>query len=420
MAEERKENIYIIGAGVSGLIAAQVLEKAGFLPIILEQTDSVGGRVKTDMVDGYQLDHGFQVLLDAYPMAKKYLNYDELELQPFLPGALIFQNSKSFKIGDPLRNFSFLFPTLFASVGSISDKFKILGLNNKLKKKTVEEIFQGPETTTLEYLRGFGFSDKIINSFFKPFFSGIFLEPDLQTSSRMFEFVYKMFGEGMAVLPKKGIVAIPEQLKSQLSKTHIRFNTRVKEVKNDEIVLESGESLSSDFTIIATDADTLIPQMVSNLEWKGCDNLYFKVPRRSFGEPIIALNANKDALVNNIFYSTSVGTGSKGEDELLSVTVVKDHDLNPEQLVEEVQKELEKDFGISGSTFLKHYAIPKALPNIADLGYEQPASETIILSKVAIAGDQQLNGSLNAAMKAGETAVHAAIDVLSGNTYLNN
>jgi phytoene dehydrogenase-like protein len=75
--------IHIVGAGVSGLIAARILEDHGYQPTIIEATERVGGRVKTDVVNGYQLDHGFQVLLTAYPAAKKYLNYDELELQKF-------------------------------------------------------------------------------------------------------------------------------------------------------------------------------------------------------------------------------------------------------------------------------------------------------------------------------------------------
>lgn len=70
---KNSKNIYIIGAGISGLITALELEKANFKPTIIEATNGVGGRVKTDTVDGFQLDHGFQVLLEAYPKAKQFL-----------------------------------------------------------------------------------------------------------------------------------------------------------------------------------------------------------------------------------------------------------------------------------------------------------------------------------------------------------
>ena len=74
----KDQKIYIIGAGLSGLVAAIELEKAGFSPIILESSDKVGGRMKTDQVDGYLLDHGFQVILTAYPEVKRYLNFYHL------------------------------------------------------------------------------------------------------------------------------------------------------------------------------------------------------------------------------------------------------------------------------------------------------------------------------------------------------
>ena len=82
--------IHIIGAGISGLIAAKVLEEHGYHPTILEATKTIGGRVKSDIVEGYTLDHGFQVLLTSYPAAKKYLDFKALDLQKLLPGATIF------------------------------------------------------------------------------------------------------------------------------------------------------------------------------------------------------------------------------------------------------------------------------------------------------------------------------------------
>ena len=109
--QKQDYKIHIIGAGLSGLIAATVLEKNGFAPVIIEATDRPGGRVKTDMVEGYQLDHGFQVLLTAYPAAKKYLNLKALDLQKFKPGAAIFKEGKQVVIGDPLRDISLLVHT---------------------------------------------------------------------------------------------------------------------------------------------------------------------------------------------------------------------------------------------------------------------------------------------------------------------
>ena len=137
--KHKTQKIHIIGAGVSGLIAATVLENNGYHPIILESTDRIGGRVKTDCISNIYMDHGFQVLLTAYPFAQKYLDYKLLELQEFLPGAMLFKNKKKITIGDPLRDLSLLFPTLLASIGTLSDKIKILKLTNRLKRKKISE-----------------------------------------------------------------------------------------------------------------------------------------------------------------------------------------------------------------------------------------------------------------------------------------
>ena len=341
--EKSDYKIYIIGAGISGLVAARVLEEHGYAPVIYEASDSVGGRVKTDVIDGYQLDHGFQVLLDAYPMAKKYLDYDGLSLQKFLPGAVIFNQGRSHTIGDPLRSLSFLIPTLFSRIGSFSDKIKIFRLNRELKHRTLERIFSSAETTTEAYLKSKGFSDKIITSFFKPFFSGIFLEPNLETSSRMFQFVYKMFGEGLAVIPKSGIAAISQQLTASLKSTKIVFNTKVAAVAEGKIVLNDGTELDNHFAIIATEASALVSNLNNQeVAWKGCDTLYFTCKKRKIDQPLIGLLADEGLLTNNFYFPTSLKTVSKGSDELLCVTVVKEHSLNSEALRERVENELKE------------------------------------------------------------------------------
>ncbi|MDB4114879.1 FAD-dependent oxidoreductase [Flavobacteriaceae bacterium] len=409
--KQKSPSIHIIGGGISGLIAARVLEEHGLSATIIEATDRLGGRVKTDVVDGYSLDHGFQVLLTAYPAAKKYLDFDALALQEFLPGSAIFKNGKQKIIGDPLRNLSLLLPTLFSGIGTVNDKIKILALNRRLKKKSIQNIFAEKEQTTLAYLENIGFSETIITDFFIPFFSGIFLENKLETSSRMFEFVYKMFGEGNAALPKDGIQAIPKQLFEKLKSTTIIFNTKVKSVENGSIILESGETLKSNFTIIATQASGLVSNLKNQATlWKSCDTLYFEVAKREIKKPLIGLIAAPNALINNIFYHTILQTSATALKELLSVTVIDRQNLTNKQLVTGVQKELKELCNIDFCTFIKQYNIPMALPNLKDIQYEMLPSETRLTETIFLAGDTQLNGSLNAAMIAGE---RAALEVIN-------
>ena len=411
--EKSAYKIHIIGAGISGLITAQILENHGYHPTIIEATATVGGRVKSDIINGYTLDHGFQVLLTSYPAAKKYLDYKALDLQELLPGATIFKNGKSQTIGDPLRKISLLIPTLLSSIGTVSDKIKILKLNTLLKKKKIATIFKTQETTTLQYLKDFGFSNAIITEFFIPFFSGIFLETELETSSRMFEFVYKMFGDGLAVIPKNGIQAIPNQLKNNLKNTTFKFNTPVKEVKDKHIILTDNKTIASHITIIATDASSLISNLKNQeTHWKSCDTLYFETKKSVLKKPLIGLISDKNTLINNIFYHTSVATSTKTEKELLSVTIIKDHQLEEEVFIKKVVAELRSKCGILDVTFLKRYQIKKALPKLTNLQYEISSTETKLKSTIFLAGDQLLNGSLNAAMISGERAAMGVIQNL--------
>lgn len=412
--------IHIIGGGISGLIAAKTLEEAGYDPVVIDSSDRVGGRVKTDIVENYQLDHGFQVLLESYPFAKKYLDYDNLKLQKLKPGAVIFKHGKANTIGDPLRDLGFLFPTLFSSIGNISDKLKILRLNANLKKTSIKSIFESESFLTIDYLKGKGFSNGIISDFFRPFFSGIFLEPDLQTSSRMFEFVYKMFGKGMAVLPKEGIEAISKQLKNQLTKTKFIFDKEVKKVNDKSIDLSDGTVIDTHFTIIATTVDGLVSNLKDqSIKWKSCFNLYFEVDSKSIKKPIIGLIADKDALINNIFFCNSTETETKGNHELLSVTIVKSHHLNETDLIKSVTNQLKVHCNIEVKNFIKLYHIKKALPDLNSLQYDISPTESQLKPTIYLAGDHLLNGSLNAAMISGERAAQGVIMSLEDGIKLN-
>jgi UDP-galactopyranose mutase len=407
------KKIVIIGAGVSGLVAAINLEKAGYKPIIYDKKDRVGGRVQTDYIDGEIFDKGFQILLPNYPAVQKYLNLELLHLKYFSSGAFVFKKGYQSKLGNPNRDFDLLFPTLFSSLATFSDKLKILKLTRQLSKKSFEDIFSSKSTTTLEYLKDFEFSEKVINNFFKPFYAGIFLESSLNTSSRMFEFTFKLFSKTKAGIPEKGIQAIPNQLANKLQNTTFHFNTSVEKVVNDKITFKDGSQIQADFVVIATDPSHIIPNLNNQKsEWKSVDNLYFEVGNRVINLPMIGLVAEKNTLINNFHYLKL----ASAEKQIISVSVIKSHDFDDNTLEEKVTRELEDICEIKVIKLLKHYKISQALPDITNVNYQISHTETKLKDNIFLAGDVLSNGSLNAAMLNGESAARAVIEHVNGLT----
>jgi protoporphyrinogen oxidase len=205
--------------------------------------------------------------------------------------------------------------------------------------------------------------------------------------------------------------AIPMQLQQKLKHTAIKFNTKVTAIKDEEITLEDGSKLESHFTIVATEASCLSEGLKKPpTEWKSCLNLYFETEDKVIRKRLIGLIAKKGALVNNIFYPTSLTSISKGKKELLSVTVIDKQNLSPEELIEQVKIELKDFCGIDVIRLIKQYDIPMALPKLEDLKYKALPSETRLITNLFLAGDTLLNGSLNAAMISGESAAYGLME----------
>src|SRR5450631_1357053 len=211
------KQIAIIGAGLAGLQCARLLQQGGQNVVLLEASDAPGGRIRTDNVDGFLLDRAFQVLLTAYPEARRALDYEGLHLRRFLPGALVWHGGRFHRFADPFREPVAAMNLLFDPIISVMDKVHVARLRSDVCRLKNEKCFEQPESTSIAFLKSYGFSEKIIQRFFVPFFGGVFLENDLVTSSRYFEFLFKMFSAGSVCIPSRGIEEIPRQLAASLS-----------------------------------------------------------------------------------------------------------------------------------------------------------------------------------------------------------
>jgi phytoene dehydrogenase-like protein len=390
-------DIVIVGGGISGLAAAITAAEAlgqdsSKNIVLLEANSKCGGRVTSETTpDGFVLDEGFAVFIEEYPAVKKLLDYKALELKRFLPGAFVKIQGRDAlaRVADPLRNPEDIFDSVLSPIGSLIDKVKVLPLVLNVRLSSVDSIFAEPETDTKTALvNRWGFSDEFINTFLKPFLEGIYLAPLPEQSSRMFSFVFKMFSDGSATLPKGGMVAITNQLVDKAESLGVTILTDTPVIKitpgNDEFVLEctadsGGKSFQTSSVVVATDGQ-IAKKIIGNV--KGFESLKNEPDQRQrsvgcvyYGfegpapveEPILVLNGMKDANddpVNNICFPSMVNEGYAPEGyNLCSVTILSDvmdrYMDKPEELDQAVRRQLGTWFADQQTEIMEEWDLKK-------------------------------------------------------------
>ena len=403
--------VIIVGAGLAGLTCARRLQQAGRSCVILEAAEAVGGRVRTDVVEGFRLDRGFQVFLTAYPEARQWLDYTALDLRAFHPGARVQTETGMYRVADPFRQPEHLWPTLSAPTGSLLDKLRIATLRQRARRGSLDDVLQRPESTTLAALQAHGFSTGMIERFLRPWLGGIFLERELTTSSRMMEFVFRMLAEGDAAVPAFGMQAIPEQLAAGLTAGTVRLDSPVAALTPKGVRLVSGEQLLANHVVIATDgggAANLLPEVTAPA-WRSTVTIYFQAPHSPVNEATLLLNGQAGGRVNHVAVMSDVAPSyAPAGKALLTVSLLGPTPESDEVLAAKVQAELTTWWGrqVAQWGLLKIVRVPRALPVRSPL-VSMPACP--VRPGVWVCGDHRDTASIQGAMQSGRTTADAII-----------
>ena len=299
--------VVVVGAGLAGLACAVGLHDAGIPVTLLEASDGVGGRVRTDHVDGFLLDRGFQVMLTAYPELHRQFDLDALELRAFEPGALVWRAGKGSAVADPFRLPLRTLSTVVAPIGSVSDKVRIARLRARLRRVAPALLLGGPDITTADALRQAGFSDAIMQRFFRPLVGGIQLDPDLRDSRRMFDVIFRMLADGDSAVPAEGMQAIPDQLAARLPHDTVRFNARVTSAISTSVTVEGGNQIEASAVVIATEgpvASKLLGLDPVHSKAAGC--VYFAADEPPTKTKMVILDGTGNGPVLNVAIMSNV------------------------------------------------------------------------------------------------------------------
>ncbi|MFO0912678.1 MAG: NAD(P)/FAD-dependent oxidoreductase [Pirellulales bacterium] len=419
--KQSKLPVVIVGSGLAGLCCARELTEQGVAVEVLEAGDGVGGRVRTDEVDGFLLDHGFQVLQTAYPEAQRVLDYPALQLRPFEPGALIHWNGRVDLLSDPWRRPSQAPRSLFNGLGSLIDRWKLAQMRFHLVHTPLASLLREPDSTTGSYLSDeWKFSDEMIERFFRPWLSGVFLERELRTSSRFFKFIFRMFALGDTALPARGMGAITAQLADRLPAGSIQLNTQVARVEGTEVRLANGRTLAAQAVVVATDgpaAALLTGRPELKPESRATTCFYFAAERPPVADPILVLNGDPTGPINHLCVPSQVAsTYAPTGKSLISVSVLGEAAGDELARLElDVRHQLADWFGPEALTWrpLRSYTIRHALPAQPVGRWDEPSPTNQCGPRLFACGDYRESASIQGAMLSGRRTAEEVLTLIS-------
>lgn len=395
VGDDHVHDVVIVGAGLAGLSAAKKLLAARRDVVVLEADARPGGRLKTDRIDGFLLDHGFQIYLTSYLQAGQMLNLESLKLRSFQPGAMVRFANRWHAVKDPLRApFSRMIPdalkTLLSPIATWEDLWVLFNYRRRLMNTSPDVILSRPGVSTLERLKQLGFSNRIIDRFFRPFLGGIFLDASLSMDSARMEFVFREMGLGTAALPENGIQEIPESICRDWLPGVLRLNSTVADFFDGGVKLSDGRIVKGRKVLIATEASgakrllgARLP-IADKVAWNGTTCIYFSLDRCASPtkDPILFLNGNlsskvdEDAVadpsevsINHVAFPSLVQPSYAPAGQVLaSVNINGIAETQGADLIAPVLEELKRWFGWQVATWkhLRTYVVPCAFTSPVD------------------------------------------------------
>jgi phytoene dehydrogenase-like protein len=423
-----RAEVVVVGAGLAGLTATRHLLRAGRDVHLFDPNAEPGGRVRTEIVDGHRCDLGFQVLLTGYPAVVEELDLPNMVLHPLCPGCVVVRDGIRHVLPDPFRTPGRWLQALRYPLAGPIDKLKTRSLRERLKRTDVEQIFREPERMAADALRDFGFSERFLSTFWIPFFSAVFLDPPLEVTTRMFNFVFRSIALGDIVLPAGGMGMVPRSIAASIPGSAYHPRTRVTGLSIEQgkirgvVVTEAENPTAAPRTVLAEtvvlavdpgQAARLLPFGLPALEPLGVSVVYFSAPRPVTQEKMIFLNGGGSSPGHHVVFLSNICPDyAPPGAQLVSVTVLGTPESPGDVLAERVRRQMQVWFPDGGTEhwrWLTTYKIPMAqFRQPPGLLGRLPGPRTAI-EGLFLAGDYTRNSSVQGALESGQRAARAVL-----------
>ncbi|MBB5867860.1 phytoene dehydrogenase-like protein [Allocatelliglobosispora scoriae] len=402
----KRVDVAVIGAGLAGLVAARHLSRAGIEVTVLEAGDDIGGRVRTDVVDGFRVDRGFQVLCPAYPAMAREFDLPLLDLKPFTRGVGVMSGGRVRRVA--------LRPEALASAYhllSVRGALALAAMSARDVAVPAGRLRARTDRATSTELAAAGLERRDIDRLMRPFLSGVFLEDRLDTSGRFFHLLWRVFLRSGAAVPADGMSALPRQLADGLPVGTVRCDSKVTAVDGTTITLHTGETVEARTVIVATDGDTASSLLrgVRAPDWHGVTTFYHTAPDSPLGEPLLLVDADQPGLIRNtvVISEAAPGYGSGGR-PLISTSV-----LDTARPVSEVEAAVRARLGFLYRTgtrdwdLVAAYRVPHALPAMPA---PHPLRRRVMLAPhLYVCGDHRDTSSIQGALVSGRRTATAVL-----------
>lgn len=408
---EQRADVVVVGAGLAGLTCAADLQRRGLDARLLEAGDQVGGRVRTEVVDGYRCDVGFQLLNPAYPAVRELIDLEALDLRPFAAGVRVRCGDGSATLADPRREPRLLAATLRSGLLRPVEITRLARWAAPILRGE-RHVLSAEDHALTESLDAAGVDGPLRHRVLEPFLAGVLADDTGATSTRYARMLIRWFLLGTPSLPAEGMQALPAQLAAGLQQP---AETGVRVVGLDPTsagvtVRTPSGSIAARAAVVATD-----PSDAAGLgvlppadPMGGLTTWWFGTPTGMPHDRLLVVDGDRGPVVNTAVVSAAASTYAPAGRDLVQVTALTGAGLTDAEARTEAARLWRTD--LADWDLLVRHDVARALPPARPpLDPQRPVD---LGAGLFVCGDHRDTPSIQGALSSGRRTALAVVESL--------